>query len=383
MVITMKKEVFEMDFDPGVLNSEEKVIYGLRSLYEKFGYSQYRMSRFEEYDLYVRNKDFLISDNVITFTDTDGKLMALKPDVTLSIVRASRDEPDSPLKLYYDENVFRVSGRSRRFREITQTGLEYLGEIDDYVVSEVLQLACRSLRTISRNSILDISDLDIVRTAVEELGLKDDLTATILKYLGQKNVHEIENVCSSAGASESDIRRLTDLIRISGDPDKAISILKQGGYSGAAVKHLETLVSLLRQNGFYDMVRIDFSVVNDMNYYNGTVFKGYVAGIPSGILSGGRYDRLMKRMGKRAGAIGFAVYLDLLSQATSAKDDYDVDVLLLYDRSSSPEDISNAVRTLTESGLSVSAQKNADTRIRYRKRAVLKGSEAVFDDTVC
>lgn len=372
-----------MDFDPGVLNSEEKVIYGLRSLYERFGYSQYRMSRFEEYDLYVRNKDFLISDNVITFTDTDGKLMALKPDVTLSIVRASKDEPDSPLKLYYDENVFRVSGRSRRFREITQTGLEYLGEIDDYVVSEVLQLACRSLRTISGNSILDISDLDIVRTAVEELGIKDDLTATILKYLGQKNIHEIENVCSSAGASESNIRRLTDLIRISGDPDKAISILKQGGYSGAAVKHLETLVSLLRQNGFYDMVRIDFSVVNDMNYYNGTVFKGYVAGIPSGILSGGRYDRLMKKMGKRAGAIGFAVYLDLLSQATSAKDDYDVDVLLLYDRSSSPEDISNAVRTLTESGLSVSAQKNADTRIRYRKRAVLKGSEAVFDDTVC
>ncbi len=383
MIKTMKKERFEMDFDPGVLNNEEKVIYGLRSLYERFAYSQYRMSRFEEYDLYVRNKDFLISDNVITFTDTDGKLMALKPDVTLSIVRASRDEPDSPLKLYYDENVFRVSGRSRRFREITQTGLEYLGEIDDYVVSEVLQLACRSLRTISGNSILDISDLDIVRTAVEELSIKDDLTATILKYLGQKNIHEIESVCSSAGASESDIRRLTDLIRISGDPDNAISILKQGGYSGAAVKHLETLVSLLRQNGFYDMVRIDFSVVNDMNYYNGTVFKGYVAGIPSGILSGGRYDRLMKKMGKRAGAIGFAVYLDLLSQATSAKDDYDVDVLLLYDGSSSPEDVSNAVRTLTESGLSVSAQKNADTRIRYRKRAVLKGSEAVFDDTVC
>ena len=78
-----------MKFDAGILKNEEKVIFELRSLYHKYGYAQYKMSKFEEYDLYVKNKDFLISEDVITFTDTNGRLMALKPDVTLSIVRNS------------------------------------------------------------------------------------------------------------------------------------------------------------------------------------------------------------------------------------------------------------------------------------------------------
>ena len=73
--------------DEKLLKSEERAIFNLRSLYRKYGYAPFKMSKFEEYDLYVRNKDFLVSDRVITFNDTNGKLMALKPDVTLSIVK--------------------------------------------------------------------------------------------------------------------------------------------------------------------------------------------------------------------------------------------------------------------------------------------------------
>ncbi|MBO5926630.1 MAG: hypothetical protein J6Q38_03630, partial [Clostridia bacterium] len=65
-----------------VLSQEEYISLTLRSLYSGMGYQKYRMSKFEEYDLYVKNKDFLVSDSVITFTDTNGKLLALKPDVT-------------------------------------------------------------------------------------------------------------------------------------------------------------------------------------------------------------------------------------------------------------------------------------------------------------
>ena len=75
------------------IKSDERIIFELRSIYNHFGYSRYRMSKFEEYELYLHNKDFLISDSVITFTDTNGRLMALKPDVTLSIVKNSRDIP--------------------------------------------------------------------------------------------------------------------------------------------------------------------------------------------------------------------------------------------------------------------------------------------------
>ena len=98
------------------------------------------MSKFEEYDLYVRNKSFLISDNIITFTDTDGKLMALKPDVTLSIVKNSQGG-EGLSKVYYDENVYRISGATSRFKEIMQTGIEAIGDIDGYSRFEVGFLA--------------------------------------------------------------------------------------------------------------------------------------------------------------------------------------------------------------------------------------------------
>ena len=112
----------------------------LRSLYSRYGYSRYKMNKFEEYDLYAKNKDFLISDSVITFTDMDGKLMALKPDVTLSIVKNTRDEPGIR-KLYYNENVYRVSKGTHSFKEIMQVGLEAIGQIYEYCIYEVLKLA--------------------------------------------------------------------------------------------------------------------------------------------------------------------------------------------------------------------------------------------------
>ena len=71
--------------------NEERAVSALGELYRRFGYRHYKMSKFEEYDLYGRNKEFLISDNVITFTDTNGRLMALKPDVTLSIIKNGQD----------------------------------------------------------------------------------------------------------------------------------------------------------------------------------------------------------------------------------------------------------------------------------------------------
>ena len=71
-----------MTIEPEILKHEESISFALRALYHSRGYLPYRMSKFEEYELYVKNKDFLLSPEVITFTDTNGKLMALKPDVT-------------------------------------------------------------------------------------------------------------------------------------------------------------------------------------------------------------------------------------------------------------------------------------------------------------
>ena len=82
----------------GAMKYEERIVLALRELYRRFGYIQFKMRKFEEYDLYMRNKSFLTDDHILTFTDTDGKLMALKPDITLSVVKNAREE-EMPLKM--------------------------------------------------------------------------------------------------------------------------------------------------------------------------------------------------------------------------------------------------------------------------------------------
>ena len=73
------------------------------------------------------------------------------------------------------------------------------------------------------------------------------------------------------------------------------------------------------------MLQVDFSLVGDINYYNGIIFKGFVEGVPSAVLSGGQYDKLMKKMKRSSDAVGFAVYLDMLDMASETpKEDENV-----------------------------------------------------------
>lgn len=302
-----------MIIDDAVLKNDEKAIFSLRMLYKKYGYSQYRMSKFEEYDLYVRNKDFLISDNIITFTDTDGKLMALKPDVTLSIIKNTTDEQTNLKKLYYDENVYRVSKGTNSFREIMQAGLECIGNVDDSAIYEVLMLACESLGTISCEYVLEISHLGIVSAIIEEMDVDAKTEKALLKCISEKNTHEIVKICEEQKVSPD---KLIKIVSVYGEPVKVIPVLKdiESEKIRGEVSQLISICSALSDNGYGKNINIDFSVINDMNYYNGFVFKGFVNGIASGILSGGQYDKLMSKMGRSSGAVGFALYLDLLDR---------------------------------------------------------------------
>ena len=165
------------------MSAEERAVFALRSIYKEYGYSQYKMSKFEEYDLYAKNKDFLVSENVITFTDTDGKRLALKPDVTLSIIKNGKDAGDSIKKVYYNEHVYRVSKGTETFKEIMQVGLECLGAVDDECIAEVLLLAAESLNAISKENVLDISHLGIVKGILSEAKVSDKGADEIFAFL--------------------------------------------------------------------------------------------------------------------------------------------------------------------------------------------------------
>lgn len=304
-----------------VLTREEIASLKLRSLYAKYGYAQYKMSKFEAYDLYVKNKDFLVSDNVITFTDTDGTLLALKPDVTLSIIKNSRADED--LKVYYNENVYRVSKGTRTFKEIMQVGVERFGDLDNTAIAETLFLAAQSLNCISPNNILEISCLDIVAGVLNAFSFDEASKKEIFSCLGDKNIQGVHAICENNNLSLNQTEIVQKLVTLYGSIDNVLDKLSAFFVDGNTTKTVNNFINLLlclKELGVGDKICVDFSVVNNMKYYNGIAFKGFIDGIPTGILSGGQYDRLMRQMNKTLQAIGFAVYLDELDRLPTSKE---------------------------------------------------------------
>ena len=342
------------------LQQSERILFSLRSLYDKYGYSRYKMNKFEEYDLYARNKDFLISDRVITFTDTTGKLLALKPDVTLSIVKNTKDDGNTVQKLYYNENVYRVSKRTHSFKEIMQVGLEAIGAIDDYCIYEVLKLAADSLACTDRNCILEFSHLGVLSELLGYLGIPEEEHTAVMHSIGEKNAHELMKLCNSLSVPSEKSAILKKLVTIYGKVDDVlpqITALLTGVISDETLSEFKRIANALNSCDRKDLFRIDFSIISDIRYYNGFVFRGFAEGIPNSILSGGQYDTMMKQMKRTSKAIGFAVYLDLLEQFEPNKVDFDVDNLLIYDDTCTIADIETQTRQFTEKGESVLVQK--------------------------
>lgn len=299
-----------MDKILSVLTPEERVNLSLRAIYSSYGYKKYRMSKFEEYDLYAQNKDFLVSESVITFTDTDGKLLALKPDVTLSIVKNSKDV-NGVMKVFYDENVYRISKGTKSYKEIMQSGLECIGEVNESTVIEVLSLAIKSLNEISCSNVLVLSHLDIISEVLDYASVSSREKLQICKLLGDKNLFAIKEILTNLNVSSDKKALVEKLVTVYGEPKKVLTLLDEFKVSNKAELAVEQLKRVAKGlEGENGKVIIDFSVVNDMNYYNGIAFKGFVEGVPTGVISGGEYDNLMKKMNKPYKAIGFAVYLD-------------------------------------------------------------------------
>ena len=354
------------------LDLQERVMFRLRSLYDRWGYTRYKMNKFEEYDLYARNKDFLISDSAITFTDTNGKLMALKPDVTLSIVKNSRDG-GALQKLYYNENVYRVSKSTRSFRELMQVGLECLGDIDDYCICEVLELAARSLGAISEECVLSISHLGLLSELLDALGIPAERKGEALGLVGQKNFHELACLCRDCGVTEEKTGVLQQAMVLCGPPSAVLPRLKEllrGVTAPETLSSLERITGALADTA---VLRFDLSVVDDIHYYNGIVFKGFIRGLPGSVLSGGQYDNLMRKMGRSAGAVGFAVYMDALERLDDQRKDYDVDTVVLYDGGVSLETLRSRVRERRDRGESVLVQRTLPENIRCRRVIRLGG----------
>lgn len=298
------------DLDLSFLGRQEQYILRLRGLYERSGYRRYEPLRFESYDFYAGNRDFLVGSSILNFTDLNGKLMALRPDVTLSIVKEVK--PDSDLaRLYYHENVYREAHGAKEFRQLSQIGIEVIGTNDQIDQKEILRLASDSLSMTGARCALLISHMGFITGLLDEVTHDRKERAHLLRLIGDKNLHEL--------------KRITDAMAL---PSQTVGAIEYAASSqmdfdaGALFDHslndkMKTAaqeLSAILQDGIPG-VRCDLSVTDDPGYYNGVVMRGYVDGVPRPVLSGGRYDMLMKRMKKEPlCGFGFAVYLNELER---------------------------------------------------------------------
>ena len=294
-----------------ILTESELIELKLRKLYAESGYKLIRPKKFEQAELYIDNKNFVGSGGIITFMDADGHLLSLKPDATLSIVKKAVAAKESQ-KLYYSDEVYRLSSASRQYEAIEQIGLEYIGKINGDATKEIITLAINSLKTISDNCILDISHLSFISPLLE--GLEANLQNAIFENIKLKSCHGMEQTLENVKLDDNLKTKITKLTQICGEFPHALKQAESlivSKETETAYIELEDLYKSLCSMELSDNIILDFSAVNDLSYYNGIVFKGYVKEDPSTVLSGGRYDNLVRKMGGNFGAMGFAVKLGI------------------------------------------------------------------------
>lgn len=313
------------------MSGMDEFINELKRLYAQYGYRKFTPTHFESYELYARNRDFLKSGHIISFTDFNGRLLALRPDVTLSIVRHSRGGEE---KLYYHEQVYREERRS--YREIPQMGVEFLGRVDVCAEAELLTLAVRSLACLSAPYCLRISHMAFLNLILDTMQPDVGTRARILDCLACKNASGVDELAAEGAIGLSNAATLKSLMLLYAPLAEGLTALKpfspnkEGDRILAQLFQLCEALSLL---GLSERVYLDFSIVNSMDYYQGLIFQGMLEGVPEYVLSGGRYDRLAEKMGKNLGAIGFALYLDRIEAYLPRRQEARGLVYLIYEQS--------------------------------------------------
>jgi ATP phosphoribosyltransferase regulatory subunit len=213
---------------------------------------------------------------------------------------------------------------------------------------------------------------------VDDEDIHMGIESRLIALIGEKNLHGLTALCSSLGIDEENAALLKALVSVYGPMDETLAAYEAMMLPPQCEKgmtSLRVLCGMLKAQGI-ERVNLDFSVVNDMNYYSGLIFSGFIAGIPSSVLSGGRYDQLMRRMGRQSDAIGFAVYLDQLERLGDDAAEFDVDVLILTDGACDPLLTAKVAKEWIDQGLTVRVQKKGGAAIRAAKTIDLSGEGA-------
>ena len=337
------------------MSKKDLVLLDIRKMYDLYGYKRISLPSFEEYDLYNENKDF-IDRNILTVMSPNGKLLALRPDITLSVAKKiSKEQSLKYSKIYYQENTYNLT-KYTGYEEDEQLGIELIGKESVFLDFEIVDLAVKSLDIINEKSLIVLSHAGFISSIFDNLNLEYEVKEEIFDCINKKNSHDIKKILENNKFVSENVRELIYKIpKLSGDLDDITKELSKYGINDNIKKillELKQLNNLLLKFHKRSKIVFDFSVIKNLNYYNGIILQGYIEGFPNVILTGGRYDRLFEKFGVDTGAVGFAILTDSLKGYYKDEDKNDFEILIAYDDSNF-EKLVEFVNDFQEKGLRV------------------------------
>lgn len=379
----------------------KRTISALKNRYITYGYRQVQTSVFEDYDLYAAIAGTIDKDDMIKVVDSSGKVLVLRPDMTIPITRMAVTEKNKDLKnsrLFYVQDVFRQSFEQIGRKETTQAGVECFGESTAENDAEIIALAVHSLMDLGFTSFkLELGHAGFFKALINELNISSDKTEQIKTFIQSKNVAELEKSLADVPAEKGLIDAVREIPMLYGDPQTVMERAEKLTLNQTMKRTLQKLrnvYELLEAYGVTDYVVFDLGLINNMNYYTGLIFQGFVPSLGKPVLMGGRYDHLAEHFGMDMPAIGFACDVNSLLQAIYKQEKPRAatntnDILIVYNRSKQKEALV-AANNLRNAGYSVitdlsekeAGQKlNSNCLIDFKAEKnllIINGQESVF-----
>lgn len=365
----------------------------LTNLYRLHGYHPIAIPTFEVYDQLV-TENAIKGDDLFKLISRKGKVLALKPDATLSVARMAainHHDPNELIKFFYQTNIYRNFGAPGDVKkEFTQMGVEFFGDNNPQCDAEIIALAIESLRANGIEDVqIDLGHVGYINVLLDELLLTPNERESLIHLIDNKNIADIRDFLSHRDFDKKVSDIILELPTLYGKPTdvfERMTALCINDKMKNVVADLRAIYHQLDILGLSDAVTFDLGFTSAMNYYSDMVFKAYVGGFGKPIIDGGRYNSLSRKFGIDRPACGFAVdllslmdYLDeqgLLTEGDATRN------VILY-REAQAADAFKQAKAMRDDGHIVETFKiedNSDSA--YQKAAAEIGKQQLYQNSV-
>jgi ATP phosphoribosyltransferase regulatory subunit len=296
------------------------------SVFAEWAYEEVITPSVDYYDLFEQGMGQAEAQRGFRFTDNDGRLLALRPDVTSSVARMAAtllaDRP-RPLRFCYAAPVFRqqLQSHAEWRRENTQLGGELIGTDGHAADLEMLRLAAEILARLDLQSryVITINNVEIFNGIAAHLDLSQTASEQLRRLIDTRETAELRHFLQRFANDEG--RAFLQPTQLTGKREviEAARGVIKNSRSVAALDSLEELWDALAELGLADHFEIDLSDVSSLDYYTGLSLRVFVDGAGTSVGRGGRYDGLTGNFGRAEPAVGFVLNLDALTEVLARR----------------------------------------------------------------